>query len=116
MMLRELKSFKFFYWLMVFIFVFLFIFLLVKLFPMYGTVFSFLWKLFSPFILSCFIDYLLYPIIEKLSDYNIKKAYAILLIYLVFFGGTSYLIYRFYPAILIQLKDLNEHIPDLIMM
>lgn len=115
-MLRDLKSFKFIYWLIVFIFIFLFMFLLVKLFPIYGTVFSFIWKLLSPFIIASFIAYLLYPITKKLNSYNIQNPYAILLIYFVFFGSTAYLIYRLYPAILIQLKDLNEHIPELITM
>lgn len=115
-MLRELKSFKFIYWLVIAIFTFLCIFLLVKLFPFYGTVFSFLWKLFLPFIVASFIAYLLYPIIEKLNEYNIGKTYAILLIYLIFFGGTGFLIYRLYPAIFMQLRDLNEQIPELITM
>ena len=115
-MFEEIKSFKFIYWLIIAIFMFLFIFLLVKLFPLYGTFFSFLWKLISPFIVACFIAYLLYPIIERLHQHHIKKPYAILLIYLMFFGGTAYLIYRLYPAIILQLRDLNEHIPELIRM
>lgn len=115
-MLRELKSFKFIYYLIVMIFVFLFIFLLVKLFPFYREIFSFLWKIFAPFIVAGFIAYLLYPIIQKLHAYRINKTYAILLIYLVFIGGTAYLIYRLYPAILIQLRELNEQIPELIAM
>lgn len=115
-MFRELKSFKFLYGLIVLIFLFLCIYLLVKLFPLYGTFFSFIWKLLTPFIIASFIAYLLYPITEKLIQYNMNKTSAILLIYLLFFVTVTYLIYRLYPAIFQQLKDLNEFIPELTVM
>jgi predicted PurR-regulated permease PerM len=42
--------------------------------------------------------------------------FSILLIYILFVGGTIYLVYRVYPAIIIQLRDLNEHLPQFISM
>ncbi|MFD1038574.1 AI-2E family transporter [Virgibacillus byunsanensis] len=107
---------NFLYWIISGIFVFLFIYLLVKLFPVYGAVFSFLWKVFSPFIIACLIAYLLYPIINKLHSYNIHRGIAILLIYLLFFGGITYLIYRVYPTVVLQVQDLNQQLPQLIEM
>lgn len=104
------------YWLFTGIIVFVFIFLLVKLFPYYGALFSFSWQLLAPFIIACFIAYLLYPVIKKIHSYQIPKGLAILLIYLLFFGGIAFLSYRFYPRIVLQLSDLNEHLPQLIQM
>lgn len=113
-MFRDKKALSFLYWLIIGIFVFLFIYLLVKLFPIYEVVFSFLWHLFSPFLIACLIAYLLYPVISKIHSFNIPRGIAILIIYLLFFGGMAYMIYRVYPVMIYQLKDLNEQLPQFI--
>jgi predicted PurR-regulated permease PerM len=110
------KKPNFLYWIVTGIFIFLFIFLLVKLFPYYKAFFSFVWHLLAPFLVACLIAYLLYPIVQKIHQYNIPRSIAILLIYLLFFGGTGYLIYRVYPAFVLQLRDLNEYLPQLVAM
>ncbi|HLR41386.1 MAG TPA: AI-2E family transporter [Virgibacillus sp.] len=115
-MFNDHKALNFLFWNLAGIFIFLFIYLLVKLFPIYGTVFSFLWHLFLPFLIACLIAYLLYPVIQKIHHYNIPTSIAILLIYVLFFGGTAYFIYRVYPAVIHELKDLNEQLPQLIRM
>ncbi|WP_188453554.1 AI-2E family transporter [Virgibacillus oceani] len=113
-MFKEKKPLNFLYWIVIGILVFLFLYLLVKLFPIYGTVFSFLFHLLAPFIVSGLIAYLLFPVIKKIHSYHIPKSLAILFIYILFFGGIGYLIYRVYPAVLHQLKDLTEQLPLLI--
>src|SRR5690625_3311984 len=115
-MFSDHKTLNFLFWNLAGIFIFLFIYLLVKLFPIYGTVFSFLWRLFLPFIIACLIAYLLYPVIKKIRDYNIPTSIAILFIYLLFFGGIAYFVYRVYPAVIHELRDLNEQLPQLIQM
>lgn len=112
----EQRHLKFLYWLITAIFIVLFIYLLIKLFPVYIVILSFLTHLLLPFIVACLIAYLLYPIVNWLERYNIHKTFAILLIYIVMIGGVIYLSYRVYPAFILQLKDLNEHLPQLIMM
>jgi len=94
----------------------LFIFLLFKLWPLYGALISFLGKLLFPFIIACLIAYLLFPVIKKLDQFNIHRGMAILIIYILFFGGLGYLFYRIYPAIIHQLRDLSENLPQLIAM
>ncbi|SFD56822.1 Predicted PurR-regulated permease PerM [Lentibacillus persicus] len=108
------KPLNFLFWVITGIFVFLFIYLLVKLFPFYGAVLSFLWQLLIPFLSAVLIAYLLYPIIEKMHKHNIPKSAAVLLIYLLFFGGTGYLGYRVYPAVIQQLNDLQQQLPQLV--
>lgn len=115
-MLRDIKPFQFIYWLVIALFIILFTYLLVKLFPLYNVVVSILWKVLSPFLIACFIAYLLYPVIQKLHHYNIHKAISILLIYILFFGGMGFLIYRLYPVAIRQLGELNEQLPQLIAM
>lgn len=121
-MLRGVHMFKnksplnFLFWIVTGIIVFLFIYLLVKLFPVYGAILSFLWSVLSPFVIAALIAYLLYPVICKLHQYNIPKGLSILLIYLLFFGGIAYLVYRIYPATIQQLKDLKEQLPYMVEM
>lgn len=104
------------YFLLIGVVLFIFLYLLVTLFPLYSTLFSFLWKLFLPFIFACLIAYLLFPIIDKLHSYNVHKGFTVILIYVIFLGGTAGLIYLLYPAIVHQLRDLNNYLPQLIAM
>lgn len=115
-MLKDANKFKLIYFLIITIFVILLTFLLVKLFPIYGSILAFFVRLLMPFIIACFIAYLLYPIVTWLEQYKFPNVLSILLIYLLFIGGTIYLVYRVYPALIIQLRDLNEHLPQFIKM
>ncbi|GGJ83842.1 UPF0118 membrane protein YrrI [Lentibacillus kapialis] len=115
-MLRDHKPLNFLFWIITGIFSFLFIYLLVKLFPVYDAVFSFLWHLLLPFLISVLIAYLLYPVIQKMHKHGLPKSMAILLIYLLFFGGAGYLGYRIYPLVIEQISDLQEQLPQLIEM
>ncbi|RDW19275.1 AI-2E family transporter [Oceanobacillus arenosus] len=108
------KRLNFLYWIITGILFILFIYLLVKSFPFYSSFFSFLWKLSIPFLIAILIAYLLYPIIKKIHSYNIHKGIAILLIYVLFFGGIAYLIYRVYPMIVLQVRDLADNFPKII--
>lgn len=115
-MFDDKKRFAILYWLLIGIVLFIFSYLFVKTMPYYTAFFSFLWKLLIPFIISALIAYLLYPLVEKLHSMNIHRGLAILLIYLIFFGGTGYLFYLGYPLIIHQLGDLNENLPEFIIL
>lgn len=113
-MFKEKNPLHILYWLIIGILSFLLFYLFVKLFPVYGAVFSFLWSIFLPFLLSIFIAYLLYPIVQKIHSYNVPKGLAIVFIYLLFFGGIIYGISKLYPLFLRQLTDLSEQLPQFI--
>lgn len=115
-MFKEINKIKLIYFLIISFSIILLTYLLIKLFPVYGSILSFIIRLFLPFIIACFIAYLLYPVINWLKQYNFPNVLSILLIYLLFIGGTIYLVYRVYPAIMLQLRDLNEYLPQLIAM
>lgn len=115
-MFPEQRRFQFLYLLVMAIFIVLFTYLLIKLFPVYGVVLSFFIRLLFPFLIACFIAYLLYPLINWLEQYKLHKVLAILLIYILIIGGLTYLVYRVYPALIQQLRDLNEHLPQFIAM
>ncbi|GAB3806529.1 AI-2E family transporter [Virgibacillus kimchii] len=115
-MFKDKKRASILYWLLLAILLFVFLYLFVRLFPLYGRFFAFIWQLFLPFLIAGLIAYLLYPIIVKIEDWNIPRSIAILSIYLLFFGGIGYLIYRVYPATIVQLRDLSEQLPQFISM
>ncbi|WP_462412310.1 AI-2E family transporter [Neobacillus sp. Marseille-QA0830] len=64
-----------------------------------------------PFGISAFITYLLHPVIEKLHEKGLHRGLAIFFIYLLFFGGIGFAIYKGIPAIIDQIKDLSESAP-----
>jgi len=115
-MFQRRKALNFLYFLLAGILLFLFFYLLIKLFPLYGPVFSFIWKLLLPFLIAGFIAYLLFPVVAKLTEWHIHRGLAILIIYIVFFGGIALLFYLLYPAIVKQLNHLNENFPQFIAM
>lgn len=64
-----------------------------------------------PFVIAGFITYLLHPIVEKLHEKGLPRGLAIILIYVIFFGGIGFALYRGIPVIIEQLKDLAENAP-----
>ncbi|MFC4558907.1 AI-2E family transporter [Virgibacillus kekensis] len=116
MLFKNWKPMNFLYWTVSGIALFIFIYLLVKLLPVYGAFFSFLWNLLAPFLVALLIAYFLYPIILKMHKHNIPKGLAIIIIYVLFFGGLGYLLHRIFPMIIHQLSDLKVQLPHLIEM
>lgn len=105
------------YLLLIILLTVLIFYLLIKLFPLYKPFFSVLWRLLSPFLIACFIAYLLYPVIMHLHEqWKLPRGIAIIAIYVLFFIGIGYLIYRVYPVALMQIRDLNEYLPQAITM
>lgn len=56
--------------------------------------------------------YLLHPIVEKLHQTGMHRGLAALGIYLLFFGGVGYGLYKGIPAFIHQLNDLVDHAPE----
>lgn len=91
-----------------------FSYLLFRTYPFFKMFFHFLWQLFLPFLIAGFLAYLIYPFIIFLHRHHIHKGLAVLLIYILFFGGAGYLFYHVYPLMIHQLKDLTESFPEFI--
>lgn len=65
-----------------------------------------------PFIIAAFITYLLHPVVERLHENNLPRWLAVLIIYILFFGGVGFALYKGIPAFIVQLRDLTESAPD----
>jgi predicted PurR-regulated permease PerM len=90
------------------------IYLLMKLTPLWLPVLTILMTFLIPFFISIFITYLLHPLIEKIHYHGLPRPVAILLIYILFFGGIGFGIYRGIPTVIGQLRDLAESSPELL--
>src|SRR5699024_1331044 len=95
------RRLSFLYWGVISIIGILFLFFAAKLFPVYKAIFSFLWKLFAPFLVACLIAYILHPIVKKMEQINLTKSIAFLFIYVLFFVGMSFFVFVFISIIVI---------------
>lgn len=68
-----------------------------------------------PFIISGFIAFLLHPLVDKLErTLGMKRSYAILLIYFLFFGGIGFGLYLGIPLMVKQMREFTEQFPILL--
>lgn len=94
--------------------VFLCIFVFLKLTAIWAPIFQIFTTVMLPIFISGFITYLLLPIVEGLHNRGIPRAIAILSIYILFFGGIGFGLYKLFPQMIKQLTDLSDNLPYLI--
>ena len=90
--------------------------LLVVLLPTFRPIGKTVLTILSPFIIAAFISYLLYPVIEKLAEMKVNRALAVTLIYILFFATIGIVLYRGIPLFLVQLQELGEQLPQLLVL
>lgn len=103
---------KWFYRLGFLLLLFIVLYVFLKLQPFWLPAIHIVGIVLFPFIISAFITYLLHPIVEKLNESLLPRWLAILIIYLLFFGGVGLAIYKGIPAFITQLRDLVENAPN----
>ncbi|MFD1065346.1 AI-2E family transporter [Oceanobacillus locisalsi] len=113
-MWRKLNVKQILYFLVIAILSFILLYFLAITKPFYAAFFSFIGKLLLPFLIAGMIAFLLHPFIEWMHRYRIHRGVAVLVIYLFFFGGAGYAIYRAYPLIVEQIKEVSQNFPEFI--
>ncbi|RDU35121.1 AI-2E family transporter [Neobacillus piezotolerans] len=88
------------------------LFVLMKLKPFWIPAARVLGHLLVPFLTAGFITYLLHPVVEKLHARGVHRGIAVLLIYIVFFGGLGLALYKGIPALMSQIQELSASAPD----
>ncbi len=91
------------------------LFMLQQIKPMLGTTFSFIKAVLTPFLIAVIISYVLNPIVNMLNKRKVPRTIAVLLIYAVFITSAIVVLMNLIPMFMKQLKELNEHMPDLTM-
>ncbi|MCU9613970.1 AI-2E family transporter [Caldibacillus lycopersici] len=104
---------KWFYRLGFLLLLFVVIFIFLKLKPFWHPILHVVLTTLFPFVVAAFIAYLLRPLVEKLHRNGLQKWLSVLIIYILFFVGFGFAIYKGIPIFVHQLKDLSENVPGL---
>jgi len=83
--------------------------------PTILAIYSFLKAVLTPFVVALIISYVLNPIVRLLNDRGVPRTVAVLLIYAVFVTSVVVAVMNMIPIFLKQLRELNEHLPELTM-
>ncbi len=83
--------------------------------PMMVGMFGFLKAVLAPFLIAMIVSYVLNPVVRILHERKVPRTVAVLLIYAVFITSVSVVFMNVTPMFLAQLKELNDHLPDLTM-
>ena len=86
---------------------------LLKLLPYIDDGIGYALRILAPFLISCLIAYLLHPLIEKIHELGLPRALAILIVYLLFFGGVGFACFKGAPIVYEQLKSFAKQGPAL---
>ncbi len=87
------------------------LFILLKLKPFWGPLLDIVGHVSLPFLTGAFIAYLLHPLVVSLYENGLPKWLSLFIIYLLFFGGLGFLVYKGTPLFIMQLRDLSDNIP-----
>lgn len=105
---------KWFYRLGFLLLLFFVIYIFMKLKPMWGPVVTVCVTVLLPFLIGAFISYLLHPVVEYLNEKGMRRWLSITIIYLLFFGGIGFAVYKGIPVIVSQVRELSESVPELV--
>jgi predicted PurR-regulated permease PerM len=107
----ENRSFRWLFRLSILLLLFLCSYIFLKLSPLWKPVLDIILAVFVPFFIASFLTYLLHPVVEKMHNLGVPRSLAIIFIYFTFFGTAGFALYKGFPMIVHQLKDLGENIP-----
>jgi predicted PurR-regulated permease PerM len=89
------------------------LFMVLQVKPMILWVYEFGKAVFAPFLFAMIISYVLNPVVNLLNNRKVPRTIAVLLIYAVFICSTIVILINLIPMFMKQLKELNEHLPQL---
>jgi len=88
------------------------LFLLMQISPWLQFGWQLVKAVLGPFFIAMVISYLLNPVVNLLSERNVPRSLAVLLIYSLFITSIVILILQLAPLFELQLKELTEHLPE----
>jgi len=85
--------------------------------PIFQIGLSFFGKVFVPFLISLLISYLLHPIIKVLTErLNMHRTSAIVVVFILLISVVATIIYHGLPVLVLELQDLLEQLPELVLL
>lgn len=110
----ETKQTRWLFRLLTIVLAFVALLLFLKLKPYWLPVAKIIEIITIPFIFSLFISFLISPLITYTDRFNLPRWLSIILLYILFFGGIGFLIYKGIPVIIDQLSELSSYLPQLL--
>lgn len=89
------------------------LFMLLQIKPLFMNVYFFLRAVLTPFLIALIISYVLNPVVNLLNGRKVPRTIAVLLIYAVFITSITVVLMNLIPVLIAQIKQLNEHLPEL---
>lgn len=93
--------------------VFLCCYIFLKLKPIWIVIVDIIAMISLPVIISAFITYLIHPLIQKLQEHDVPRWLAVMLIFILFFGGFGIMLFNGLPRLFIQLHELANEAPSM---
>lgn len=93
---------------------FFIVYIFMKLKPMWGPALTVVLTVLLPFFIGAFISYLLHPVVEFLNKKGMRRWLSIAFIYLLFFGGLGFAVYKGIPVMTSQVRELSDSVPELV--
>src|SRR5690606_15114692 len=93
--------------------VFLCSYIFLKLKPIWIVFVDVIAMISVPLIISAFITYLIHPLIQKLQAHDVPRWLAVMLIFILFFGGLGIMLFNGLPRLFIQLHELADEAPNM---
>jgi predicted PurR-regulated permease PerM len=102
-----------FFWSVEILLVATIIFVCTRISFIFSPIGTFVSTLFIPIVIAGFLFYLFNPLIKFLGRFRIKRSWAIMLVFLLFFGGLVLIILAVIPNLIKQITQLIQQLPAL---
>lgn len=87
------------------------LYLLILISPLLQGLYALIRDIGIPFLISIIIAYLLHPLVNFLVRIGLKRGYAVVFIFLLFFVGVGIFIYLATPVFIKQIREFTEQLP-----
>lgn len=112
-MVKEDKRIVWMIRLLLILLVFLCSYIFLKLKPIWIVIVDVILVISIPVLISAFITYLIHPLIQKLQEHDVPRWLAVMLIFILFFGGLGIMLFNGLPRLFIQLHELADEAPNM---
>lgn len=110
-MFERLRHSRLLFWSLEALIIATLIYVCTKIGFIFSPIGTFIATLFIPILISGFLFYLFNPLIKGLGRLKISRGWAILIIFLLFFGGLALLIWAVIPNLVTQISQLLANLP-----
>lgn len=88
------------------------IFLLFQVLPFFKPLFRLAMTVLFPLFLAVVVAYLLHPVVDMLTKLRLRRSLAILVVYVLFFGGILLFGWLLFPLLTVQVREMMARLPE----